>query len=266
MVGMAPPGVGVDARFGGRPRTGVATLACVIASFQHGFVFLKTFKTASTSIELALSPFCGPDDVLAPIGAPRWEFERQRLGALPQNFSRNPAVENRLRAAILAEDRQAIREVVRVENPQGGGCTAHMTAATIRQRVPPDFWDRAVKVSSERHPYEKAVSLAYFGFREADDFRAHLDEVVRNGEYVGFPIYSIDGKPVVDEWIVYDSLEQDVNRIAGGLGLPTPLALPRARSHQRADRTPATEVLNARQKRIIRRHCAAEFDLFGWER
>jgi len=50
----------------------------VIISHEHKFIFLKTKKTAGTSIELALSQLCGPDDIIAPItegdevlGAPR---------------------------------------------------------------------------------------------------------------------------------------------------------------------------------------------------
>ena len=39
----------------------------VIASHQHRFIFLKTRKTAGTSVEIALSKVCGPDDVITEI-------------------------------------------------------------------------------------------------------------------------------------------------------------------------------------------------------
>ena len=39
----------------------------MIVSHKHKFIFLKTKKTAGTSIELALSPFCGDSDILAPL-------------------------------------------------------------------------------------------------------------------------------------------------------------------------------------------------------
>ena len=39
----------------------------MIISHAHKFIFLKTKKTAGTSIELALSQLCGPDDVIPPI-------------------------------------------------------------------------------------------------------------------------------------------------------------------------------------------------------
>jgi hypothetical protein len=39
----------------------------MIISHEHKFIFVKTRKTAGTSIEIALSKFCGPDDVICPI-------------------------------------------------------------------------------------------------------------------------------------------------------------------------------------------------------
>lgn len=40
----------------------------MIISHEHKFIFLKTRKTAGTSVELALRQLCGPDDIIAPIG------------------------------------------------------------------------------------------------------------------------------------------------------------------------------------------------------
>ena len=238
----------------------------MIASYKYGFIFLKTKKTASTSLELALSPLCGPDDIVSPFGA-RWELERQAMGGgAPRNFSKDPELEERLRAAIESRQSGAIRDVA-LENRRTGGCTGHMTANEVKRWVDPEFWERAVKVSSERHPYEKAVSFAHFGFRGGTDaeFREHLDQIVRSKAYRGYPTYFINGDSVVDEWVMQQSIASDVERIAERLGLPTPLEVPRARSNER-DRTPAHEVLTDEQKRVVQRRCAREFELFGWER
>ncbi len=39
----------------------------MICSHVHKFVFIKTTKTASTSIEMGLERFCGPQDIVTPI-------------------------------------------------------------------------------------------------------------------------------------------------------------------------------------------------------
>jgi len=186
---------------------------------------------------------------------------------MPRNFSRDAGFEARYLHAIRVSDKSTIRALLRGQTLLEG-CHAHMPATAVKEWVDPAFWERAVKIAPERHPYEKAVSLAYFYFRGSPDaFPAFLDETVvgRHPEYVGYPVYTVDDEPVIDEWILYDSLERDLARITTRLGLPTPVELTRARSEERTDRTPAAEVLTREQKRIVRRHCAPEFELFGWE-
>jgi hypothetical protein len=36
----------------------------VIVSHRHRFIFIKTTKTAGTSVEMFLRQFCGPDDIV----------------------------------------------------------------------------------------------------------------------------------------------------------------------------------------------------------
>ena len=39
----------------------------MIVSHKNRFIFLKTRKTAGTSIEISLRPYCGPDDIITRI-------------------------------------------------------------------------------------------------------------------------------------------------------------------------------------------------------
>ncbi len=58
----------------------------MIVSHKHKFIFLKTNKTAGTSIEIALSKFCGEDDIITRI-SPKDEQTRRDLGYRgAQNF------------------------------------------------------------------------------------------------------------------------------------------------------------------------------------
>lgn len=163
------------------------------------------------------------------------------------------------------------------EHPEVHGRT-HLTAAEIKQVVPTEFWDRAFKFASERHPYEKAVSLAYFQLgkqqqrrqktpdRAVSRFGRVLERVVREGEYRGFQYYSIDGHVVADAFIRLEYLETDLRRVADRVGITAPPELPRRKAVYRLDARPAREILSEEQRHLIFTWCREEFELFDYER
>jgi hypothetical protein len=40
----------------------------MIVSYLHKFIFIRTKKTAGTTVEMTLAPACGPDDIITPLG------------------------------------------------------------------------------------------------------------------------------------------------------------------------------------------------------
>ena len=51
----------------------------MIISHEYKFIFIKTVKTAGTSIYHYLAPLCGPDDILSPIEHRLPLSERQQI-------------------------------------------------------------------------------------------------------------------------------------------------------------------------------------------
>ena len=229
----------------------------MIASRKHSFIFIKTMKTAGTSVELALSPHCGPEDVITPIST---RHDLQRLkddGVAPRNFA--PAdVVDRYRKALKKGNPKLIKRALREDRGRLDTMRAHVTCRRVREFVGEDFWRAAFKFAVERHPYEKAVSLAAMnGLSIADTAFFDL-------RYVGYRSYTINDRVAVDYIIRFADLADDMQTLMARFGMPW-RGLPHARATNR-DRRPAREQLSLQQRLFIYEMCALEFELFGWER
>jgi hypothetical protein len=243
----------------------------VIASFKHSFIFIKTMKTASTSVEFALSSICGTDDIVSPTGATEDVARWQTLAVLPRNFSHDRAYELRYLDAVMQGDTALTRHLLSPESASPPHCYPHMTAGVIKNWVGEDFWQRAVKITTERHPYEKVVSLASFvSASKRGSAGRSFDQIVESiisdeMKKLSGRFYILEGRVIADEFIRVEHLHDDFARVLDRLGLP-PIPLPQRRIDIRRDKRPARDILSADQKRRIQKRMAQQFELFGWER
>lgn len=240
----------------------------MIASFAGDFLFVKTRKTAGTTVELVLSGWCGADDIRTPLILED-ELTRRGMGLSPRGFCTDPGKESAILEALAKGDGgQAMRLYHAAARSGGLSFWNHMPAVAIRSRLP-DFWNRAFKFTVERHPYQKVVSLAYFLLRDVpeytiDDVRALLALIVPRGQYRNDQLYRIDGELAVDHVIQYDRLHPAMHDLAVRLGRTVPDFLPRAKSGYRRFNEPAEELLTPSQKREIQDICAWEFATFTY--
>jgi len=240
----------------------------MIISYLHNYIFIKTKKTAGSSMEVALSIGAGPDDVVTPLGLNE-ELERFSIceDALPRNFSSDRWSEQAFVTALKNQNKREMRRFYEMMRRLNHFPVQRHSGATSAREVAGDtFWNGAYKFTIERHPYEKAVSLAWFE-RHRISFEESLESVLSENRYRNFDLYVIDGKPVVDFIIRYEKLADDVRRVEKALGGLSILdRLPRSNSRQRKDRRPAAEVLTDRQKDIVYETCRDEFELMNYER
>ena len=233
----------------------------MIASFLHNFIFIKTKKTAGTTVEMVLAPACGPDDVITPLGV-QDELARGNGAPLCRNFA-DPGIEDAARHAIASGSRQQLKSLKSlISNTEFYN---HMPAWEIRRKVSKRLWNKGYKFTVERHPYEKAVSQAYFGYKSSEPFETHLDRFIRTGKYSSYDMYSIDGEVVVQDFLRQERLADDLRMMAWKLDIPIADEIPRAKTRSRADRRPAREILSDAQKEIVYGFCRKEFELLGYE-
>jgi hypothetical protein len=231
----------------------------MIVSHQHRFVFIKTRKTAGTSIEIALAEHCGPADIITPIDEVDEQIRRELGHRGPQNFEvRQPA--SGLGGLI---SHLFGRNVVRHYN--------HAPASLIRARIGPQSYDSYRKFCVVRNPWDRAVSL-YF-WRKNRPGSEKLDEEMSFAEFVrdtpadvlsDAHIFTIDGAAAVDRFVRYENLAEDLTTALAELGLPA-IDLPWAKSGTRETKDHYSWIYDDESEARIRELCAWEIDNLGYE-
>ena len=194
----------------------------MIVSHDLRMIFLKTKKTAGTSLELSLSALCGPLDVITPITL---EDEALRPGAGPRNYVR-----------VLNASRRTRPDGVRLPD-KSIDFFNHMPARKVREYVGPRLWKRYLKVAFVRNPWDIEVSRYFFKFpgitADPGPFRAWFSHDIqeRGSEW---DIISIEDGLALDFVGRYETLEADFLRLLGEMGVKGPLPqLGRAKIAQR---------------------------------
>jgi hypothetical protein len=229
----------------------------MIISHKHRFIFLKTRKTAGTSIEIALSRFCGEEDIITPIG--REDKLRENLSPRgAQNFQYAPEGKH---------TSQAERQISYYN---------HIPARRVRALIGTEIWDEYFKFCIERNPWDKAISMYYWRTRKREPQPLSLLEFLRSendkhempegrgSKLSNFRIYSIGRNVAVDHVGLYENLNSELEQIADLLNLPEEIELPRIRGAHREDRRHYREIMGHEERDIVARICAREIALFGY--
>jgi len=226
----------------------------MIISHKHKFIFIKTEKTAGTSIEIALSKFCGPDDIITPIGSTD-DSKRSELGYRgPQNYfiPFNRYSKNDLIRALSAKER------LRFFNHAGAGF--------IKRYIDKDIWHSYFKFSFERNPWDKVLSWYYWRYKV--DPRPSITDFVQSREaniIKGFELYSVDSEIVVDKVFFFEQLVQAMEEVSRHVGLPEIPVLPSAKAGHRRDKRHYRNVLSDEDRRKIEKVYAKEIAYFKYE-
>jgi len=221
----------------------------MILSHKHRFIFIKTNKTGGTSIEIALSRFCGPDDVITPI-SPDDEALRASLGYRgAQNY----------RVGWFRSAGHYLRfgKWPRFYN--------HMSAVEVRRLVGERIWEEYFTFCFERNPWDRALSL--YHWRTRDRQAVDFAEFVRAGmldrlKRKGSELYTEDGGILVDRICLYEDFEAELAALSEQLGLPEPLQPPRAKGGVRTRRP--DPVIDPEQVEHIASQFRFEIDRFGY--
>ncbi len=233
----------------------------MILSHRHRFIFLKMRKTAGTSIEIALSKFCGPEDIITPL-EPQDQAIRDRLGYPgPQNHLKKPGEYGAGDIWRLVRGR---RRQVRYWD--------HIGAKQLRRHVSPEIWNSYYKFCFERNPWDKVVSYYHYirdfhargGGKSVPDSIEEFVECGWAGQVSDFDRYTIDDSLAVDHVGRYENLNTELGEIARRLNLPESLTLPSAKVGIRKQSGSLSNTLAPAVREKIREMFSREIRMFGF--
>lgn len=227
-------------------------------------IFVKPHKVAGTSFEIALSRFAGPRDIITPIG-------------------KGGAEGRAIRAPLGFRDAQNYRWPLRQLPFIGGDAwrfarargvwptrfRSHSPAAEVKARLGAEMWERALKLSIVRNPYDMAVSTYFWMRREGQRFEefwfANPALLRRNHRQ-----YLIDGENVIDLYLRYEHFAQDIAalelRVPQLAGLGETFASLSAKSgHRPKDATAQSLFAEAPHiRKLVEHHNRFEIERFGY--
>jgi hypothetical protein len=221
----------------------------VIISHQHRFVFVKTRKTAGTSIEVLLERIAGEDAIVTPIEPPV-------AGHLPRNYAqvdgRTSARERRARRKLV-DDRMDLRYF------------NHISAAVIREQLGRRRWRSYFTFCFERNPWDKTVSTYFFRKSVGQLDTGFRDYVLRDNLPSDFDLYSLDGHSVGVDFVGrFEHLEDDLRSVLDHLGLGADVALSREKSDSRPADATVASLFDREMSARVEGAFAREIRTFGY--
>lgn len=237
----------------------------MLVSHRKKFIFTKTKKTASTSVESFFEPYCMPEGT--------WKQTHHT----PERISADGIIGYR-----------------------GDGCQKakwwnHMPAELIRKRLGNEIWNEYFKFTVIRNPFDKLVSGFYMHWAQVrqreflQNFKVMAKRVVglvrpidlvkgdteierfrswikAGGQISDRETYMIDSKVCLDHFIRYENLENEVREVLLRLDLdPIGCTIPKYKANLRSSRIPTVEYYDAETEAIVRRLFEWELNFFNYD-
>lgn len=220
----------------------------MLLSHTHKLIFLKTRKSASTSVEMLLEPFCRNDggDVL--------ERTAQRVC--------DAGIVGSRRDLSCADDIW----------------WNHMSAQDVRDNLPGDIWDCYLKIATVRNPFCAVHSLYNYHTKRSTPhgfialmlyklrFRVWVHRRLRKEWFGDEHIVSINGQLVIDRFVHFEHLSEDLDVLIADLDLQVDATtLPRTKiSKQAGIAYDMTDLYDTHTADIVRARYNWAFDGLGY--
>ena len=239
----------------------------MIVLHEPGIIFLKSRKTAGSSLEIALSAFARSGDVITPID---WngsdDRAREKFGYPgPMNYEKS-------RLEICA--RPTFRDLRKnINRKQVLKYHDHCSASRARLHIGKKYWKQLTKISIVRNPWDYMVSSYYWSNRDKGKLPDFESWCLENKRLMNrnHRQYFIGHRCVIDRFVRYESFLHDLLSLEEEFGTLSGLADKfsgmTAKKGIRPKSGPSVAELFSeapKADQLVRRKCQFEIDTFGY--
>ena len=229
----------------------------MLISHTHKFIFTKTTKTASTSVEVYFERYClGIYDQLL--------YDSNSIKEYRNEYTSEAGI-----IGFRGEKQDRIKN-----NPKW---YHHMSAKLIKDLIGDHFWNNYFKFCVIRNPYEKVLSAFFHLYvsrnQLLDKDQNHLISLFRKWIRSSDSLkpdrdkYFIDGTYVMDEIIRYENLNNDIRKICEHLNVSfEPHRIPTFKSQYRTVGSSIYEFYDKKSEEIVFNRFQVEFSFFNYDR
>lgn len=229
----------------------------MLISHTHKFIFTKTTKTASTSVEVYFERYClgQKDQVL---------YDKNSIKEYRDEYVSEAGI-----IGFRGEKEHRIQKKPKWYH--------HMSAKLIKEFIGDQMWDNYFKFCVIRNPYEKVLSAFFHLYISRNQLLGNdqnrLIFLFRNWISSSDSLkpdrdkYFIDGAYVMDEVIRYENLNNGIRKICEHLKVSfEPHRVPTFKSQYRPAGSSIYKFYDKKSEEIVYNRFQIEFSFFNYDR
>ncbi len=268
----------------------------MIISHKYKFIFIKTYKTAGSSIELYLSKHCGKRDIIIPmIDEDDWDYARNWKRFIVATGCRSAMRE------ILRADRRAIKSgilqlqhslrmstfnpdlplLLKNDEPvpwkyQLVDDYSHIPAREVKDMVGKNIWDDYHVFCVARNTWDRLISFYFWAQHKRAEkglelsWEEYVERYIRTESYYtdNYRLYSDrNGNSLVNKIIRYENLDEEFEQVCDKLGIPFSAwrTHPKAKATQTPREQDYRSLYTPEVRDLVATNFADEIELMGYK-
>ena len=219
----------------------------MLVSHKYKFIFLKSMKTASSSVFSFFTPYC-----LSPEALKFFDYEK--------NYKSIKGFTGPTEYGIVGREKKYLKHPLHVYAKHARNYVNSLSA---------NMWNKYFKFTTIRNPWDLCVSR-YFFYINFYGQKIKFNKFIRKMHKLGntsYPFYRINGKYVCDFYIRYEQLKDDIAKVCDILGITDYNFnnLISKNSSHRPKNLHYSEMYNEETKKLVANLYAADIKKFNYK-